>query len=122
MKTAKFDPSGGPIKIDIKAGFAQPGSYTLILWAAETNVRVREWPGNFINTDDDSYFLPTPAVKNDGRLVNCITVFTLLPPIKDFQLEVIISQNGNELVKEIIAGKSDELTVTVASLIKLEKI
>jgi hypothetical protein len=34
MKVARFDPAGGPLFATITSGFAQPGSYELLLWEA----------------------------------------------------------------------------------------
>ena len=119
MVRAIFNPNGGPIRVDITAGYAQPGSYALLLWGANTNAVVGEWRGNFINNDDDYYFLPTPLEKNNGRIIDCIATFTLLPPIKQFLLKVEVLQDGNILATDVREGESEEQTVSVEIFIAL---
>jgi hypothetical protein len=121
MKKAVFDPNGGPIQVEINAGHAQPGAYTLILWETNSNGRVGEWKGDFDNDDDDLYTMPTPVSKNHGRKVDCHYTMTLVPPSKDYSTKLIVLQDGNTLETEAYSGQSDDQSVTVRLFLQLEK-
>lgn len=121
METAKFKKSGGPIEVEIKAGYAQPGTYSLFLWEANVNEVIFEKKGNFINTDDDKYQLPLPNEKNDGRIIDVGITFVLTPPIEDFYGEVIVTQDGEIIGKDSVQGSSSEQTKSIKILIQLEK-
>jgi hypothetical protein len=120
MKTVRFKKNGGPIVADIKCGYAQPGAYTLLLWEANVNQVVMEKKGNFLNPDDDSYELPLPNELNHGRLLDCLTTVVITPPIKDYQIDLKISQDGKILGVETGSGRSDAITVLVELFVKLE--
>lgn len=119
MKTVHFNREGGPLSIEIRAGFAQPGSYGVFLWEANQNTVVFQRRGNFINTDDDRYTLPGPASVHVGRLLDCLATFTITPPIDRYRLQMIVFQDGAELGMEVREGKSDQPTVTVEIFIQL---
>jgi len=120
MKTATFNPSGGPIIAEIRSGFAQPGSYTLLLWEANANLVVMKRDGNFINTADDAYKLPQPNEHNHGRIVECIATVVITPPIKDYQVELAIMQDGNELGGDSASASDASGTVTVDLYVQLD--
>lgn len=121
METAKFNKNGGPIEVEIKAGYAQPGTYSLFLWEANINKVIFEKPGNFINTDDDKYQLPLPIKDNDGRIIDVGITFVLTPPIEDYYAEVIVTQDGEIIGKDSVQGSSSEQTKSIKLLIQLEK-
>jgi hypothetical protein len=120
MKTVKFKNNGGPIVAEIKCGYAQPGAYALLLWEANVNKIVMERKGNFINPDDDSYKLPSPNADNDGRIVDGLVTIVITPPIKDYRVDLKISQDGNVLGVETAPGQSDAGTVILELFVKLE--
>lgn len=123
MKTVSFDPNGGLLQAEVASDFAQPGSYTLLLWEADQNVLVG-WPphgeqkpsGNFINADDDCYDLPEPAEENDGCLLECIITITVTPPLNDYSLSVNIFQDGQLLDGETRSGTGGDFETVVADL------
>jgi len=120
MNTVKFKKDGGPVRVEITSGFAQTGSYLLRLWEANENKIVMKKNGNFINDDDDAYDLPTPNEVNNGRIPECIATVAITPPIKDYSINMIISQDGQELDVETVSGSSNSPTVTVDLFVKLE--
>lgn len=120
MKTVKFKKDGGPIVAEIKCGYAQPGAYTLLLWEANVNQVVMKKKGNYLNPDDDSYELPIPNEQNHGRILDCLTTVVITPPIKDYQVDLEISQDGKILGVETASGQSDAITVLVELFVKLE--
>jgi len=119
MKTIHFNPEGGPLSVEVRAGFAQPGSYALMLWEANQNAVVWQRRGNFINTDDDLYPLPGPAAVHHNRLLDCLATFTITPPIDRYRLQVIVFQEGAELGMDVREGKSDLPTLTVEIFVQL---
>lgn len=122
MKIAEFDPKGGDIKVDIKSGFAKPGNYILVLWEKDDKTEVKKWEGKFSNPTDGSHFLPTPTKEHDGRLINCSATFTKVSSDKDYQLEVVVSQDGNVLAKDKKKpDKSEGLNPGAESFIRLKK-
>lgn len=120
MKIVKFKKDGGPIFAEVTCGYAQPGAYTLLLWEADENTIVMEKKGNFINADDDSYELPGPNEDNDGRILDCLSTVVITPPIKDYKIDLKVSQDNEALGKETASGQSDLPTVSVELFIKLE--
>ena len=119
METAKFKKDGGAIFADVKAGFAQPGSYSIFLWEANTNQVVEKYEGNFINTDDDKFKLPQPISDNNNRIVDVGVTFKITPPIKDYFAEVIITQDGNKIGGDQQQGTTDEQTKSLKLLVQL---
>lgn len=119
MQTVTFNPGGGPLVADIRCGFAQPGAYTLLLWESNQNLVVMEKRGNFINADDDAYELPTPTAQNDGRLAECIATVVVTPPIKDYVVSLVISQDGRELGADTATGQSDGGVVPIDLFVNL---
>jgi hypothetical protein len=120
MTVVIFKKDGGPIVAEVKCGYAQPGAYKLFLWEANVNKVVMRKEGNFINPDDDSYQLPTPNQDNDARIVDCLATIVITPPIKDYQVDLRISQDGNDLGVVTASGQSDASTVIVELFVKLE--
>jgi hypothetical protein len=120
MKTVKFNEDSGPIFAEIRCGYAQPGAYTLLLWEAGVNQVVMEKKGNFLNPDDDSYELPLPNELNHGRILDCLTTLVITPPIKDYQVDLKICQDGKILGVETGSGQSDAITVLIELFVKLE--
>lgn len=120
MQTIEFNNEGGPIYVEVRCGYAQPGAYDLRLWEADVNEIVMKEEGNFINPDDDSYPLPIPNKKNNCRIVDCLATVTITPPIKDYQVDLRIHQDGSELGIETVSGQSDGPTVTVRLFMQLE--
>lgn len=123
MVTVTFDPEGGPLQAEVVSGFAQPGSYTLLLWETNKNVLVG-WPphgeqkpsGNFINADDDRYLLPEPAAANDGRLVECIATIVVTPPLTDYAVSLRIFQDGQFLDEDVKQGTGTGFETVLADL------
>ena len=111
----------GPIIAEVTSGFAQPGAYTLLLWEANANQILMEERGNFINSDDDAYPLPTPNNLNDGRIVESIVTVAITPPIKEYNVSLKIFQNDVELGSESRSGTSNSVTETIDLFIQLKK-
>jgi len=109
----RFNKKGGPIVAEATCGQAQQGSYTLTLWEAEENTVVMEKKGNFLNSDDDSYELPKPNGKNEGRLLQCSFRIALIPPINKYAVSVKVTQDGKTLGVVSKSGASDQPTVPV---------
>lgn len=121
MQIAKFKKGGGTITVEIRGGYAQPGSYSLFLWEANVNKIVLEAKGNFINTDDDKYSLPVPNEANNGRIIDVGITFVLTPPINNYYGEVIVSQDGIVIGKDFQGGSSTDQTLSLKLLVKLEQ-
>ncbi len=108
MQTIQFAKEGGPVVAEVTCGQAQEGSYNLLLWEADRNLIVKQYPGNFINPDDDSYDLPTPNQANDGRILECLTTVVVTPPIKKYAVSLTLSQDGRRLGVVKAAGETDQ--------------
>ena len=119
MNHASFNENGGPVVAEIRSGFAQPGSYTLLLWEADANVVVMRKDGNFINSADDAYPLPTPNQHNDGRIVQGVATLVITPPISDYSVALIISQDGNVLGGDTASAGNASGAVQVTLFVKL---
>jgi hypothetical protein len=100
MKQATFDPTGGRIEVGVTCDPNRNGSYTIFLWEGGKNEIVKEFPGNFINTDDDSYQLAKPNSRQDGRLVEALVVVAIPSGVGPSDVTLAISQDGNELATE----------------------
>ncbi len=108
MQTIQFAKEGGPVVAEVTCGQAQEGSYNLLLWEAERNLIVKQYPGNFMNPDDDSYDLPTPNQANDGRILECLTTVVVTPPIKKYAVSLTLSQDGRRLGVVKAVGETDQ--------------
>jgi len=113
VQTIQFAKEGGPVVAEVTCGQAQEGSYSLLLWEADRNLIVKQYPGNFINPDDDSYDLPTPNQANDGRILECLTTVVVTPPIKKYAVSLTLSQDGRRLGVVKAAGETDQPSQTV---------
>jgi hypothetical protein len=100
MQTATFDPKGSAILVDVACSPQRDGSYNLILWEKDTNKVVREWKGNFINSDDDQYPLPRPNNRNEGRLLEGMVVVAVPPGAGPATVSVTVTQDGRTLATE----------------------
>ena len=120
MKTIRFNPEGGRLEVEVRGGFAQPGSYDVLLWEANANAIVWQQRGNFINTADDRYELPLAAATHDGRLLDCLATLVITPPLNQYRLVLLIHQDGAEIGAESVEGESDQPAVTVELFVQLE--
>ncbi len=122
VKIAVFRTDGGVVQANITSGFAQQGSYSLILWKADENKPVSGYPklGNFINTDDDRYDLPRPNRVNDGRLVESLVTVALARPVKKYAVALEILQDNKVIGSDTADGESDEPTVTLDLFVQLK--
>jgi hypothetical protein len=119
MNTVQFDPSGGPIVAEVRSGFAQPGSYSLLLWEADANLIVMRRDGNFINAADDAYKLPAPNEHNHRRLVECLATVVVTPPLNNYQVDLVISQDGRVLGGDTAAAEATPGAVSVDIFVEL---
>jgi hypothetical protein len=117
MKTVPYNPAGGPITAEIRSGFAQPGSYTLLLWKADANQILMEKNGNFINPDDDAYELP--GDDNNRCIVECVATVVVTPPVTDYRVDLVISQDGQVLGGDTAAGSNASGVVPVDLFVQL---
>ena len=101
---AKFAPAGGAISARVSSGFAQPGSYTLFLWEANQNKIVMEREGNFLNSDDDEYPLPTPNAAHHGRHVQALVTVAITPPERHYAVALTVLQDGKLLASDPKTG------------------
>lgn len=105
VKEIKFKKGGQPLYARVSSGYAQPGSYTYRLWEANSNIKVDEKDGNFINPMDDIYSLPIPNGENDGRVVQFFVVLTITPPINDYNVKLEILEGQKVIGEEVCSGK-----------------
>jgi hypothetical protein len=121
MNQAVFDPAGGRIEVGVFCAPNRNGSYTIFLWEADKNEIVKEYPGNFINTDDDTYELAKPNARHDGRLVEAMVVVAIPSGVGPSDVTLTIAQDGNELAMEtasVLPGSPGQM---VDLFIKLRK-
>lgn len=119
MNTVQFDPDGGPIVAEVRSGFAQPGSYSLLLWEADANLIVMRRDGNFINAADDASKLPAPNEHNHRRIVECVATVVITPPINNYQVDLVIMQDGRVLGGDTAAAQATPGAVSVDIFVEL---
>ncbi len=119
MNVVVFDPDGGPVLAGVTSGFAQLGSYTILLWEAHVNKIVLQKKGNFINPDDDTYKLPRPNRVNIDRIVECLTTLAITPPIEEYRVRLSIFQDGKEIGFDEVSGKTTDPSVTLDQFVQL---
>jgi hypothetical protein len=119
METVSFKPDGGPLVAEVRTGQAAVGSYSLRLWEADANLVVMKRKGNFVNPDDDAYELPLPNEHNHRRIVECIATVVITPPISNYEVELVISQDGARLGGQPASGANASGAVTVDLFVML---
>ncbi|UII33676.1 hypothetical protein LVD17_07575 [Fulvivirga ulvae] len=108
IKTIKFDPNGGDLKVVFTFEGLIVASYAYTLWEANSNNQLIYEKGNNQNPDDDSYTIPPPVIDSDGRLVQLRTEFKALDPenIKQYTITAEIFQAGQSLGKDQDTGEN----------------
>ena len=119
MNTVQFDPNGGPLVAEVRCAFAQPGSYSMLLWEADANLIVMRRDGNYINAADDAYELPGPNAQNHRRIVECISTVVVTPPVTNYQVDLVVSQDGQVLGGDSAAASTTSAAVTVDLFVQL---
>ena len=100
MPTARFDPAAGPINAAVSCKPNRNGSYHIKLWEANVNTVVKEFEGNFINTDDDAFDLDQPNSEHNGRLVEAIVVVAIPAGVGPSTVRLTVSQDGRTLATD----------------------
>ena len=100
MKIARFDATGGPITAAVTCDPNRNGSYTIMLWEAGRNEIVREYPGNFINDDDDAHELEVPIAAHDGRMVEALVVVAIPRGVGPSDVSLSVTQDGRLLERD----------------------
>jgi hypothetical protein len=116
VEIARYNPAGGPILARVSCGFAQPGSYDLLLWEAGQNEILMEERGNFLNADDDEYRVPGEHAEQDGRHLQALVTVAITPPELQYSVALSVSQDGEELATDLKDGKGlagDAITRTL---------
>jgi hypothetical protein len=114
METILFDRKGDALVAEVRSGFANPGSYALILWEKNSNAKAMpDRFGNFINADDDTHMLPKPLASNDGRIIESFVVVSPPKGSKDYFASLRIFQGTRILGDISLSGQSNDPTVTL---------
>ena len=111
MGIARFKPNGGPVSAEIVCTFAQSAHYTLRLWDIDNITIVKKVSGDTIDAGDDIHEMPLPTAEHDQRKLNCSVVITLIPPVQDYRLEMVVKQDGLVIGGDMVEGRTEELTV-----------
>lgn len=102
MEQVNFDSSGPALSVNMRYesnhGENLFVTYTYTLWEAESNTVADKNSGNNFNNDDDNYRLPTPAAKNNGRVIDLLS---MLKNAGDedlaYRIKIEICQGGDSL-------------------------
>ncbi len=121
METARYDAAGGPIRIEIASGFAQPGAYQLFIWEANRNSNSQLGQGNFISSEDDVFQLSASPAQN-GRILQCIATVNPVGDGGRFAVTMDVEQDGRRLASDTVAGQAPLPTVTLQVFIQLEEV
>ena len=121
MKIAQFKSDGGPITAVIKGGYAQPAQFTLYLWDPSGENILQQMKGNLNSADGATFTLPLPNDDNDGRLIDVVITFTMIPPINNYSGQVTVLQDNSEIGGDSQSGITHNLTETIKLLVKLVK-
>jgi hypothetical protein len=120
MKTAQFKITSGKITGKIINGYAHGGSYNFILWDKDRKTVIKEKEGDFLPGDPCSIELPLPNQDNNGRILECISTITIIPPLKDFNVSLEVQQDGKQFgEKDTHQGTSTSSSVDSDLFIKL---
>jgi hypothetical protein len=101
FKTIALQPDWGQLRVELEfSGESINFSvYELILWEAHANTRVMDCNGNNHNSQDDTFFLPSPNMANKGRSLDCRTFITFLSeedqPKKHFAYMKLFQANSD---------------------------
>jgi hypothetical protein len=108
----KYDPDGPPLRICIEFPTLQVVAYTLSLYEAQSNSRVRRETGNNANPEDDCYQLPTPPSVNANRILLFDATFVDpgAKPNAQCSAEAVVMQGDEELgrmpIHKVMTGTS----------------
>lgn len=123
MKVAKFSPTGGTLSVEITCVPPRDGSYEIRLWHRDLNKKMREWPGNFHNADDDRYDLPNAPRINDGRALQALAVVAIPGSVSPSTLTLVVRQAETELASEerLVPPGSVDQTVQLWIVLEVEE-
>lgn len=125
MQQVNFDSAGPALSVNMRyeSNHAENlfVTYTYTLWEAQSSAIVDERSGNNFNNDDDNYRLTTPAAKNDGRVIDVLSILKNAGDEDlDARIKIEICQGGNSLQTitepQTVAANS---TVTSQLFVKL---
>ena len=118
MQQVHFDPSGSSLSVNIRyeSNHAENlfVTYTYTLWEAQSGAIVDKNSGNNFNNSDDNYRLPTPAEKNNGRVIDILsTLKNAGSEGLNARVVVEICQDGNSLQTVIETERISENSTVV---------
>jgi hypothetical protein len=126
MKEINFDGSGSSLSVNIRYesnhGANLFATYTYTLWEHNSGSIADKSSGNNFNTEDDNYWLPTPALKNNGRVIDVLSILKNAgAEALNAKVEIEVCQGGVSLdkVHEIESVMGDS-TVTAQIFIRLK--
>ncbi len=117
MKTIEFKQSRLPLKVRfVVENGVLAAAYTIRLSDKNSNRPIASWEGDNINTEDDTYTLPTPSEANDGRLIRLVVDFYGLDRSvsRKYKMGIKLYQ-GEEVIGESMA--EDDLAITTQNLL-----
>lgn len=100
MQIALYNKNGGNLIATVACEPKRDGSYSLLLWEANENKIVKEWRGNFINTDDDTYVIGKPTRTQDGRMLECLVTVAVPAQVGPVTVSLIVTQDGRTLATD----------------------
>ena len=125
MKEVRFDGTGAALSVNIRYKSTHGGNlfatYTYTLWEPNSGSIADQRSGNNFNNEDDNYWLPTPADKNDGRVVDVLSILKNAgAEAMNAKVEIEVCQGGSslEVVSETESVMGDS-TVTSQIFIRL---
>ena len=125
MKEVNFDGAGSALSVNIRYKSNHGGNlfctYTYTLWEPNSGSIADKRTGNNFNSEDDNYWLPTPAEKNNGRVVDVLSILKNAgAEALNAKVEIEVCQGGNslEVISELESVMGDS-TVTSQIFIRL---
>ena len=122
METIPFARQGGPLHVEIRSGWANPGAYDFILWEADSNAQVMTQAGNFLNSADDRYQLPGAAAAQHGRIAEAFVTITPVDELGRYFAALLVSQDGHVIGEVSASGESTQHSVTLDLFARLEAV
>jgi hypothetical protein len=106
----EYNPKGGPIALEVLAGFATLGEFVLA-FRTKDNFEFKEWGKDPKRIDDDIndiFIIPFDLAKLENYIILILGKYGPAPQGNQIKVEYLFLQDGNELQKTTIEETTAE--------------